>query len=97
MITGIHCIYSWRLLAPESRSFRNYFDIHFEVLPTLPRPTTSFEEEIPHEVAYDVDFVGHNYADIKKIQEVLKNNSLKSTRTRQSTHQYQKAKKDGKK
>ena len=32
-----------------------------------------------------------------KIQEVLKNASLKSTRTRQSTHQYQKAEKDGKK
>ena len=62
--------------------------------------TTSFEEEIPNEVAYvdDVNFVGQNYADIKKIQEVLKKNtSLKSTRTRQSTHQYQKAKKDGKK
>ena len=45
-----------------------------EVRPTLPRPTTSFEEEIPNEVAYadDVDFIGQNYADIKKIQEVLK-------------------------
>ena len=70
-----------------------------EVRPTLPRPTASFEEEIPNEVAYadNVDFIGQNYADIKKIQEVLKKNtSLKSTRTRQSTHQYQKAKKDGK-
>ena len=45
-----------------------------EVRPTLPRPTTSFEAEIPNEVAYadDVDFIGQNYADIKKIQEVLK-------------------------
>ena len=70
-----------------------------EVRPTLPRPTTSFEEEIPNEVAYvdDVDFIGQNYADINKIQEVLKNISLKSIRTRQSTHQYQKAKNDGKK
>ena len=47
--------------------------------PTLPRPTTSFEEEIPNEVAYadDVDFIGQNYADIKKIQEVLKKCQLK--------------------
>ena len=36
-----------------------------EVRPTLPRPTTSFEEEIPNEVAYadDVNFFGQNYAD----------------------------------
>ena len=42
--------------------------------PTLPRPTTSFKAKIPNEVAYagDVDFIGQNYADIKKIQEVLK-------------------------
>ena len=45
-----------------------------EVRPTLPRPTSSFEEEIPNEVAYadDLDFVGQNYADIKKIHEFLK-------------------------
>ena len=45
-----------------------------EVRPTLPRPTTSFEEEIPNQVAYadNVDFIGQNYADIKKIPEVLK-------------------------
>ena len=50
-----------------------------EVRPTLPRPTTSFEEEIPNKVAYadDVDFIGQNYADIKKIQEVLKKYQLK--------------------
>ena len=38
----------------------------------LPRPTTSFEEEISSKVAYadDVDFTGQNYADIKKIKEV---------------------------
>ena len=37
-----------------------------EVRPTLPRPTTLFEEEIPNEVAYadDVDFFGQNYADV---------------------------------
>ena len=60
-----------------------------EIRPTLPRPTTSFEEEIPNKEAYadDVDFIGQNYSEIKKIQEVLKKNtSLKSTRTRQSTH-----------
>ena len=46
-----------------------------EVRFTLPRPTTSFEEEIPNKVAYavDIDFIGQNYAGIKKIQEVLKN------------------------
>ena len=45
-----------------------------EARPTLPRPTTSFVEEIPNKVAYadDLDFVGHNYADIKKIHEFLK-------------------------
>ena len=45
-----------------------------EVRPTLPRPTTSFEKGIRKEVAYvdDVDFIGQNYADNKKIQEVLK-------------------------
>ena len=44
-----------------------------EVRSTLPRPTTPFEAEIPNEVAYtdDVDFIVQNYADIKKIQEVL--------------------------
>ena len=37
-----------------------------EVRPTLPRPTTSFEEEIPNEVAYadNVNFFGQNYADV---------------------------------
>ena len=41
---------------------------------TVPRPTTSFKAEIPSEVAYadDADFVEQNHADIKKIQEVLK-------------------------
>ena len=50
-----------------------------EVRPTLPRPTTSFEEEISNEVAYadDVDFIGQNYVDIKEIQEVLKKYQLK--------------------
>ena len=40
----------------------------------LPRPTSSFEAEIPNEVAYadDVDFIGQNYADIKEIQVALK-------------------------
>ena len=70
-----------------------------EVRPTLPRPTSPFEAEIPNEVAYAdyVDCIGQNYADIKKMQEVLKNTSLKSTRTKQSTHQYKEAKKGGKK
>ena len=50
-----------------------------EVRPTLPIPTTPFEAEIPNEVAYadDVDFIGKNYADITKIQEVLKKYQLK--------------------
>ena len=45
----------------------------------LPRPTSSFATEIPNEVAYadDVDFIGQNYADIKKIQEVLIKYQLK--------------------
>ena len=46
-----------------------------EVRPTLPRPTTSFEEETPNEVAYadDVDFIGQNYADVnmEKIEYIL--------------------------
>ena len=67
-----------------------------EVRPTLSRPTTSFEKGIRKEVAYveDVDIIRQNYADNKKIQEVLKNTSLKPIRTRQSTHQYHKAKKE---
>ena len=44
--------------------------VHKEVLPTMPRPTASFEAETPN--ADDVDFIGQNYADIKKIKEVLK-------------------------
>ena len=50
-----------------------------EVRPTLPKPTTPFEAEIPNEVAYadDVDFIGQDYADINKIQEVLKKYQLK--------------------
>ena len=37
---------------------------------TLPRTTSSFEAEIPNEVAYtdSVDFIRKNYADIKEIQ-----------------------------
>ena len=68
-----------------------------EVLPTLPRPTISFEAEIPNEVVYvdDVDFIGQNYADSKKHQEVLKKYQLKVNTDK--THQYQKVKKDGKK
>ena len=43
------------------------------VRPTLPRPT-SFEAEILKKVdcAYSVDFIGQFYADINKIQGVLK-------------------------
>ena len=49
-----------------------------EVRSKLPRPT-SFEAEIPNEVAYagDVYFIGQNYADDKKIQEVLKKYQIK--------------------
>ena len=37
-----------------------------EVRPTLPRPTTSLEQEVPNEVAYadDVNFFGQNYSDV---------------------------------
>ena len=69
-----------------------YLEHAFKVVrPTLPSPTAPFEAEIPNEVAYadDVDFIGQNYADIKKIREVLnKYTNLNSIRTRQSTHQY---------
>ena len=43
-----------------------------EVRPTVPRPTTSFEAEIPNEVAYaeNIDFIGQYYADIKKIHDL---------------------------
>ena len=39
----------------------------------------SFEAEIPNEIGYadDVDFILQNYADIKKIQEVLEKYQLK--------------------
>ena len=45
-----------------------------ESQPTLPRPTSSFEADSRNKVAYvdDVDLIGRNYADVKKIQEVLK-------------------------
>ena len=45
-----------------------------EVRPTLPRPTISFEAEIPNKVAYAdaVGFLEQSYAGIKKILEVLK-------------------------
>ena len=41
--------------------------------------TTSFGIEIPNEVAYaeNKDFIGQNYAHIKKTQEVLKKCQLK--------------------
>ena len=52
---------------------------HKEVRPTLPRPTISFEAEIPNKIAYadDIDVIGKNDADIKKIQEVLKTCQIK--------------------
>ena len=62
----------------SASDFLNVLEKHAlkEVLPTLTRPTTSFEAEIPNEdsVAYadDVDFIGQNYAGSKKIQEVLR-------------------------
>ena len=65
----------------------------------LPRPTSSFEGEIPNEVAYadDGDFIGQNYADIKEVRVALKKIPPYSQHGQDSTHQYEKAKKDGKK
>ena len=65
---------------------------------SLPRPTTSFQAEIPNKVAYvdDVDFIEQAYADIKKTQEVLKKYQLKVNMDK-TRHQYQKGKKGGKK
>ena len=64
----------------------------------MPRPATSFKAEIPNEVVYadHVDFIWQNYADIKKIQEVLrKKYQLKVNADK--TNRYQNAKKGGKK
>ena len=66
-----------------------------EVRPTLPRTTTSFEAEVPNEVAYadDVNLIGLNYEAIKKIQEAVMKIPALSQHGQDSTHQYQKAKK----
>ena len=62
-----------RQLKPDSIHWYLKHDLK-EVRPILPSPTTSHEEEIPNEVVYvdNVDFIGQNYADMKKIQEVKK-------------------------
>ena len=90
--------------ADSARRQLKSFTFHYlalkEVLPTLLRPTTPHEAEIPNQVAHteDLDFIRQNYADINKIQEILlKNTNLKLTWTKYRTHQYEKVKKNGKK
>ncbi|GFR96786.1 transposase [Elysia marginata] len=50
-----------------------------EIRTTLPEPNSSCGREIPSEIAYadDVDFIGHDYANIAKIQESLEKYQLK--------------------
>ncbi|GFS05961.1 hypothetical protein ElyMa_001212600 [Elysia marginata] len=50
-----------------------------EIRTTIPEPNSSFGREIPSEIAYadDVDFIGHDYANIAKIQETLEKHQLK--------------------
>ena len=50
-----------------------------EVRETFPEPKTKFEEHIPNEIAYadDVDFISHEYADVRKIEDTLKKYQLK--------------------
>ncbi|GFR86612.1 very-long-chain enoyl-CoA reductase [Elysia marginata] len=50
-----------------------------EIRTTLPEPNSSYGREIPSEIAYadDVDFIGHDYANIAKIQETLEKYQLK--------------------
>ncbi|GFS19133.1 retrovirus-related Pol polyprotein LINE-1 [Elysia marginata] len=49
-----------------------------EIRTTLPEPNSSYGREIPSEIAYadDVDFIGHDYANIAKIQETLEKYQL---------------------
>ncbi|GFR68128.1 reverse transcriptase [Elysia marginata] len=50
-----------------------------EIRTTLPEPNSSYGREIPSEIAYadDLDFIGHDYAKIAKIQETLEKYQLK--------------------
>ncbi|GFS22486.1 very-long-chain enoyl-CoA reductase [Elysia marginata] len=50
-----------------------------EIRTTLPEPNSSYGREIPSAIAYadDVDFIGHDYANIAKIQETLEKYQLK--------------------
>ncbi|GFR67696.1 retrovirus-related Pol polyprotein LINE-1 [Elysia marginata] len=50
-----------------------------EIRTTLPEPNSSYGREIPSEIAYtdDVDLIGHDYANIAKIQETLEKYQLK--------------------
>ncbi|GFR95619.1 retrovirus-related Pol polyprotein LINE-1 [Elysia marginata] len=50
-----------------------------EIRTTLPEPNSSYGREIPSEIAYadDVDFIGHDYANIANIQETLEKYQLK--------------------
>ncbi|GFR71283.1 hypothetical protein ElyMa_003808200 [Elysia marginata] len=50
-----------------------------DIRTTLPEPNSSYGREIPSEIAYadDVDFIGHDYANIAKIQETLEKYQLK--------------------
>ncbi|GFR58596.1 hypothetical protein ElyMa_005364700 [Elysia marginata] len=50
-----------------------------EIRTTLPELKSSSSREIPSEIAYanDVDFIGHDYAKIAKIQETLEKYQLK--------------------
>ena len=75
-----------------------------EVRPTLAIPTNPFEEEIPNEIAYadDVDFIAKDYADVTKIQEVLKKyqlqvntNKTEYTSVSKREHEWKEVKKSG--
>ncbi|GFR95291.1 endonuclease-reverse transcriptase [Elysia marginata] len=50
-----------------------------EIRTTLPEPNSSYGREIPSEIAYadDIDLIGHDYANIAKIQETLEKYQLK--------------------
>ena len=50
-----------------------------EVRTALPRPIVKYEKKIPNEIAYadDVDFIGQDYVNIKKIQETIHKYQLK--------------------
>ncbi|GFS28046.1 endonuclease-reverse transcriptase [Elysia marginata] len=70
---------------PQGDSLRRVpFTIYLEnalrkIRTTLPEPNSSYRREIPSEIAYadDVDFIGHDYANIAKIQETFEKYQLK--------------------